>query len=358
MKKIDLYITSKFIKSFFIGMAGFIVIFILSSVFKVVGYIIDDKISIGNGFVLLGAGIPDVIVNVVPLAILLGGLMTVNKMATNSEIIALKTSGISFFRIVKYPIIISLLLSIFMVWFNDAIVPDMNKLKREIKYTKVFDVRDSRIKTEVYLKGSGNNIYYISMINVSNGTFMNMMVLLMDKTMTKVQKIVVAEKGEYDFKAKLWTLKQVEISDIVTGKAEKKDKYDAKFIKETPEEFLKDKIRENEMKAKDLKESIKFINKTGGDVKKLMVALYKKTAFPFSGFIMCFIGLSLGSRYVRGASAVSIALSVVIGYIYYVVMATLEAMGAGGFINPMIGEWIPNIIFIAVGIVTMRQSEY
>ena len=121
---------------------------------------------------------------------------------------------------------------------------------------------------------------------------------------------------------------------------------------------VKDKIGENEMKAKDLKESIKFINKTGGDVKKLMVALYKKTAFPFSGFIMCFIGLSLGSRYVRGASAVSIALSVVIGYIYYVVMATLEAMGAGGFINPMIGEWIPNIIFIAVGIVTMRQSEY
>lgn len=358
MKKIDLYITSKFIKSFFIGMAGFIVIFILSSVFKVVGYIIDDKISIGNGFVLLGAGIPDVIVNVVPLAILLGGLMTVNKMATNSEIIALKTSGISFFRIVKYPIIISLLLSIFMVWFNDAIVPDMNKLKREIKYTKVFDVRDSRIKTEVYLKGSGNNIYYISMINGSNGTFMNMMILLMDKTMTKVQKIVVAERGEYDFKLKLWTLKQVEVSDIVTGKSEKKETYEAKFIKETPEEFLKDKIRENEMKAKDLKESIKFINKTGGDVKKLMVALYKKTAFPFSGFIMCFIGLSLGSRYVRGASAVSIALSVVIGYIYYVVMATMEAMGAGGFINPMIGEWIPNIIFIAVGIITMRQSEY
>lgn len=358
MKKIDMYITSKFIKSFFVGMAGFIVIFILSSLFKVVGYIIDQKISTYNGVILLGAGLPDVIVNVVPLAILLGGLMTVNKMATNSEIIALKTSGISFFRIVKYPIIISFIISIFMLWFNDAVVPDMNKLKREIKYTKVYDVRDSRIKTEVYLKGSGNNIYYISMINGSNGTFMNMLILIMDKSMTKVQKIVVAEKGEYDFKEKTWNLKECVINDIVTGKTEKQTLYKAKFIKESPEEFLKDKIRENEMKADDLKEAIKFINKTGGDVKKLMVALYKKTAYPFSGFIMCFIGLSLGSRYVRGASAVSIALSVVIGYIYYVVMATMEALGAGGFINPMIGEWVPNVIFIAVGIVTMRQSEY
>ena len=178
MKKIDMYITSKFIKAFLVGMAGFIVIFILSSVFKVVGYIIDQKINVYNGIILLGAGLPDVIVNVVPLAILLGGLMTVNKMATNSEIIALKTSGISFFRIVKYPIIISLLISIFMLWFNDAVVPDMNKLKREIKYTKVYDVRDSRIKTEVYLKGNGNNIYYIGMINGSNGTFMNMLLLV------------------------------------------------------------------------------------------------------------------------------------------------------------------------------------
>ena len=72
MKKIDMYITSKFIKAFLVGMAGFIVIFILSSVFKVVGYIIDQKINVYNGIILLGAGLPDVIVNVVPLAIWLG----------------------------------------------------------------------------------------------------------------------------------------------------------------------------------------------------------------------------------------------------------------------------------------------
>ena len=39
-------------------------------------------------------------------------------------------------------------------------------------------------------------------------------------------------------------------------------------------------------------------------------------------------------------------------------MATMEALGAGGFVNPMIGEWIPNIIFIVKGAITMRQSEY
>ena len=58
--------------------------------------------------VYLLSGIPDVLVNVVPLAVLLGGLMAINKMAASSEVIALKTSGISFLRIVTVPIVLSL----------------------------------------------------------------------------------------------------------------------------------------------------------------------------------------------------------------------------------------------------------
>ena len=121
---------------------------------------------------------------------------------------------------------------------------------------------------------------------------------------------------------------------------------------------MRDKVRENEMPVSQLKENIKFLNKTGGDTKKMLVALYKRTAYPFAGLIMSLIGLSLGSRYVRGASAISIGLSVVIGYTYYVVNATIEAFSLGGFVNPIIGAWIPNILFLAVGIYTMRNSEY
>lgn len=358
MKKIDLYITVRFIKSFLLGLLAFLNIFILSSLFKVVGYIIDGKLSFKNGMIYLGAGLPDVIVNVVPLAVLLGGLMTVNKMATSSEIIALKTSGISFFRIVFMPLMFSAIISIGVFWFNDSVVPGANKLKREIKYTKIYDVKEARIKTDIYMKGSQDNLYYISMINGSSATINNMMVLIMNREFSKIEKVLIAEKGIYNINEKKWVLENVILSDNISGSEQKFQKYDAKFIGETPEDFLRDKIRENEMSINELQETVKFLGKTGGDIKKLLVALYKKSAYPFAALVMSFIGLSLGSRYVRGASAVSIGLSVVIGYSYYVVMATIEAFGIGGFLNPLLGAWIPNMIFIAIGIYTMRNAEY
>ncbi|MGM0508535.1 MAG: LptF/LptG family permease [Fusobacteriota bacterium] len=358
MKKIDRYILIKFIKSFLIGTFAFLNIFILRELFSIISYIIDGKLNIAQGIELLMVGLPEVIIQVTPLGVLLGGLMTVNELAKNLEITALKTSGISFRRIVIFPIIFTLFLSVFLLWFNNNVVPESNQRKRELKYSEVYKVKDSRVKSDVFLKGSGNYLYYVRLVNGSSQSVNNIQIVELDDGLKIVKKIITAKRGNYNPDLNIWRLYNVKINNIEEDKTYSLSSYNPNFLKEDVNDFLRDKIRENEMSISELRESATFIRKTGGDVKKILTLMYKKMAYPFASIIMAFVGLSLGSKYVRGSSAVSIGLSVVIGYVYYIVMATMEAMGVGGYVSPLIGAWIPNILFLTIGILTMRKAEY
>jgi len=332
-------------------------IFNIPSLIKTIDYVADGTLTGLQGWQLFLSGIPKTVIDVVPLAIVFGGLITSSKMSSKLEMMALKTSGVSFSRIILYPVILSFFVSIAVFWFIDNVVPEANKKRRELRYSEVYNVKDSRIKTDVYYKGE-KNIYYISFINGSEKSIKNMMILIMNDKFSKIDQIITAQSGEYDENIKKWNLRKVKINNLKENKSESFMNYIPEFLKETPNDFLRDKIRENELTRQELKEAVKIRRETGGDAKKVRIALYEKISYPFAAFVISFIGLSLGSRYVRGASAVSIALCVLIGYMYYIIKAIIEALSIGGKISPFLGTWIPNIIFLSIGIYFMKQSEY
>lgn len=359
MKKLDWYILKNFIKMFITGSMAFIVIFISMELFRIVGYIMDGRISYFQGGLLLLNMMPEILLNIIPLGVLLGSLMTVNKMASNLEITALKTSGISFLRIALYPLICALAISMSIMWLNNNVIPKANKRVREIKHQEVYNVAASKTKTDVYIKGQGSYITYVRLIDSESNILYNAEIVVLDDNFVGVEKIVAAKKGSYDRELKKWTFYDVDVTDLTNKSSKYYFMYEPLFLLETPDDFLRDKVRANEMNPKMLKDNIKFIKETGGEVRELTINFYKKTAYPFSAFIMAFIGLALGSRYVRGgASAINIGLSVVIGYLYYVVMVTLEAVALGGYVSPLTAVWIPNVLFAFMGIYAMKLAEY
>ena len=109
MKILDRYISKNFIKSFLLSLIAFMGIFIVSQLFRVVKYLSDGRFTSKEAVVYIITMLPRIFIDVAPLAVLLGCMMTVSVMASNLEIISLKTSGISFKRIVRFPIIISFL---------------------------------------------------------------------------------------------------------------------------------------------------------------------------------------------------------------------------------------------------------
>lgn len=360
MKILDRYISKNFIKAFFLSLMAFMGIFIVSQLFRVVKYLSDGRFSVSDAGYYIVTLLPRIFIDVAPLAVLLGSMMTISTMASNLEIISLKTSGIKFKRIILFPIVISAIISGVVFYVNDTLYPTSLKINRDLRRGEVEERVAPVEKRNAFLRGENSNyIYLIQKVNRVTGFAENIEIVDLNKEFNKIERIVTAHEGRYNFSKSVWTLKDATIYYGDEGKKSKVVKYfrDDKY-NDNPEHFITLSVEPRTLSIKELKKTIREMKSIGGDTRELLVELGNRYSFPFASFVISFLGLALGGRYVRGTSAVSLGVCVLLGYGYYVVQASFEALSANGFLNPFIGGWIPNIIFLGVGIYLLNKAEY
>ncbi len=354
MKKIDRYIVKNYLKAVFLSLFGFLNIYVVARLFKIIKYITTGRMTLSDAFLYLLTDLAAAIVDMMPLAVLLGSLITISKMAKSLEVIALKTSGVSFSRIVRGPIILSFVLALFTYWFNDNVVPVAKKRARTLKSGEI--EKTSKSKKNLFFKGQGPYIYYAEEVNGQKESMVNVEVVKLSEDMSQIIEVITAKNASYVETG--WEFYDGVVNKIKEGQEQEFSTYKAPYLQEKVEDFLVDEVRAEELRIKEMRQAANFVGSVGGNSMEILTALYKKLSYPFACFVVSFLGLSLGSRYVRGGSAISITLSLVLGYSYYVVQASLEAMSQGGMIPPIIGAWVPNIIFFCFGIMSMKRAEY
>ncbi|MGL4569233.1 MAG: LptF/LptG family permease, partial [Fusobacteriaceae bacterium] len=214
------------------------------------------------------------------------------------------------------------------------------------------------VKEKAFLRGKGDYVYYMGLINREEGYGRNIQFIELNPEFTRIEKIITASKGIYDRENKVWVLEKAHITGL-DGKEsiETAEFRDPKFSAE-PEEFITLEKDSRTLTNRELKETLKDIKAVGGDTKEYIQQIAKRYSYPFASFVICFMGLALGSRYVRGASAMSIGISIILGYGYYLMGGVFEAISKNGFIDPFIGNWIPNVLFLALGIYFVNKAEY
>lgn len=360
MKIIDKYISINFIKAFIVSLFAFTGIFIVSQLFKILKYLNDGRLTLEESGYYIFNLLPKIIIDVAPLAVLLGAMMTINIMASNLEIISLKTSGISFKRIVLFPIVISFFITVIVFILNDTIYPVAIKKNRELKNGQIERRELPKEKENAFFRGENKNyIYYIGKINRETGEAHKIEILDLNDDFTKLKRIILADKGTYDFKNNIWTFNSVR---IISPSNSKNDQlalvFSDKKYNDSPEKFITLNVDPDILTSKEIKKQIKELKNSGGDTRELVSELAKRYSFPFASFIVSFLGLALGGKYVRGTSAVSLGICIVLGYGYYVVRASFETMSNNGLLNPFLGGWIPNIGFLALGIYFLNKAEY
>lgn len=352
MKKLDLYIIKKFLGTFFYSLLLIILIVVIFDVSEKIDDFLEKEAP-------LRAIVFEYYLNFIPyFANLFSSLFTfiaviffTSKLAGDSEIIAILSSGVSYKRLLVPYFISAFILTIFSFVLINWIIPPANKerLEFEEKYIRVrYRYNEKNIHKQIL---PGTFIYMESYNNLYDIGYKFSIEKFEDG---KLQSKLLSDYIQWDTAVNKWQITNfinrefVGTNEIITsGK-----KLDT-TLNMNPDEFYR---RNNAVEAMNFQQLNQFIEDEtliGSDnIALWKIEKNKRFAYPFSTIILTVIGVSLSSRKRRGGIGLNIGLGIFLAFTYIMFMQVTTVMSTNANVNPILAVWIPNLVyaFIALGL--------
>jgi len=359
MRILDRYILKSVLSIFFLCLFTFFFLYIIVDLFSHLDVILQNKISLEVVQLYYLTFLPAIFIQVSPFACLLATLYTFAKLNQDNEIIAMRSSGLSIFQITKTAIIFGFIVSIFVFWINDKIAPSYRMQNIKIKEQIESNIDKPKIKETQVLKnltiyGSKNRLFYVNKFDPTQNTMEGIIILEHDIKQNIIKKIV-ANKGV--FRNNLWEFYQ-SITYIFDEDGQLKS--DPQFLEEeimpfteSPEEFINQRQSTDLMSLTQIEDYIWRLAKSGAStvIRNLQVDYYQRFTLPLTNLIIILIGIPFSFRMRRKSTGMSsFGISLVVGFIYYVLTAVSIAMGKAGIIIPFLAVSLSHILMLLLSI--------
>lgn len=356
MRKIDRYILRQFIQTVLFALLAFIVIFLTVDMMENLDDFLDRNASTNIIMLYYFYFLPEIIQLMVPVAMLLSALFTTARLSTFNELAAMKSAGLSLYRMMAPLLIFALLVSAASIYFNGWVVPFANKKKFEI--ARVYFQKNIEFvsKSNIFIQDSPTRILSISSYDDMRNVARGVSIQDFDPSDPTVMT------GRYDAALMTWNESSGSWSlsngmdRRFVGSKELVKTFDGLYIGRlhfTPEEIRKKQLRPEEMDYNDLHEFIEAQERAGQDVARWLVDFYGKIAFPFASFIVVLFGVPFSSIKRRSGLGVEVGIAIAICFAYMIFLKVSQAFGYNGDLNPLLTAWLANILFLAGGISTL-----
>ena len=361
LRILDKYIFREVCKAFLFGICAFSAVFIGSgTLFKIAKYITDYGASLSAVIKVFIFGLPNVIMWTFPMSMLLATLLTFGRLSSSSEITAMKSCGIGFFRIAMPAILLGFLVSIVAILFNEHVVPWANTAYRNVVYYEIQGNTGAKSQDHIILKdikdGQIQRLLYARRYDADSQSLQNVTLQEFNDA-GKVSHVENAEYAEYE--GKEWIMHNGMLYDISDGESEHTLRFNTQVlpISASPRQIVREQKNPEELTMKELKAQIRIMKTQYVDTNKLETELYQRITVPMASLIFALIGVPLGLQPTRNSSSAGFAMSVIIIFFYYALMTMANAIGRSGALSPMLAVWIPNIVGLIAGLFLIRKAS-
>jgi len=351
------YVIREYLKVFVLSLSGLILIYVVVLFFQKVDIFIKYKAPFLLIFEYLLYKIPEVIFQwTLPYAVLLSILLTLGTLSRHSEITAMKAGGVSLYRITIPLFIIALFISLFSFLGNEYLVPLTNQKTRYLLSVKVRkEQQTSFFKNYKLWYHSDRGIYNIQLLDTTEKVLKGITLYQFDDQFRCTRRIDAREAKWTDGK---WKFYQGVIREFREGGSIRTVPFSEQefSLPEDWESFQRIERHAREMSYTELRNYVQKIQVSGYDSTRYLADLYSKLSYPFLNLIMVLIGIPFALKTGRsGGVALSIGISVMIGFAYGVTFYVFLSFGKSGILPPVVAAWTPTLIFGLAGIFTLMS---
>ncbi len=373
---IDRWLIGQLLPPMFFAIGAFTVVSLsVGIMFDLVRKIVEFGLPLQVALKILILKLPGFLVLSFPMSMLLSTLLAYGKLSSNSELLALRSLGITNKRIVLPAIVLSIFMTIITFTFNDNIVPIANRISESTlraslgktisseqgkhimfsRYGSQYDPSNKRISK------SQENLTHIFYAKFFRNNIMEEVTLL-DFSQIGYEQILKAEKAKYNQEGNFWDFFNGRLMVIKeNGETSTINFSSYQFpLGEGPQELAKIPSDANDMTVSQAINAESLYKKAGNikEARRMRVRIQEKFTLPTACIVFGLIGSSFGIRAnTRSSKSQGFGLSVLMIFLYYVISFFSSSLGVKGILNPLLAAWLPVVLSILIGIFLLKSAS-
>lgn len=360
MRILDRYLLKQFLYVLFFALLSFWVIFLIVDVVEHIDTFIDRHASLGSIIKYYFFYSPYILVLVLPIAMLLSSLFSLGLLSRQNELLALKSSGVSLYRILIPLLGFALVISLLVMAAGNYLIPYTNQISLKI-HSREIEKKASLgevIYNDMYVQTENQQVLYLNHYNAQTRTGEGVLFQTFKdgqmKEEIRADKIVWGGDGWIFLKGSQRIFSD---SSLAPEKYVPFDRVLRLDLKLKPQALTKEQKLPEEMSYQELKNYVLLKQRTGQDVAAEKTDLYLKIAFPLANLVIVLFGCTLATSPRRSGLALSFAISLAICFVYYTFLRIGQSFGYSHKFSPLLGAWISNLVFGAIGMFLLIRAK-
>jgi lipopolysaccharide export system permease protein len=347
----DRYILKQFFAAMLVSIAGFIIIYVAVDMMEKLDKFLDKGVPALHVLEYYVNFTPQIIALILPVGLLLGSLFATGKMSTTNEIVAMRSAGMSLYRLMLPFVAAATLLSASAIYFDGWILPRANARVFEILREYGIESSANNAESNLYMQESATTLVAIGDFSIVHGKASRVSIEYFDpRNSTRLVRRIDAPLMTWDSVHRNWWLtdatERTFTSDTLAEHIHKLPPQQSRMeFTFTPAALREREMKMEEMTNTELARRIDLKMRSGQDVARDEVDYYGRVAMAFTGVIVVLFGVPFASKKKRGGLSFEFSIAIFISFIFLAFSKIAQTFGYTGETSPVTAAWLANILF-------------